>query len=120
MTYIATFVASVPTESKTIYTEHLSESAELFKRHGATRIVECWGDDIPEGKLTSFPLAVKCEPNETVVFGFVEWPSKADHDENMPKVMTEMEESMMSGKMKEPPLDGKRMIFGSFEVLLDT
>ncbi|MGH1407609.1 MAG: DUF1428 domain-containing protein [Rhodomicrobiaceae bacterium] len=120
MTYIATFVASVPTESKTIYTEHLSESAELFKRHGATRIVECWGDDIPEGKLTSFPLAVKCEPNETVVFGFVEWPSKAAHDENMPKVMTEMEESMMSGKMKEPPLDGKRMIFGSFEVLLDT
>ncbi len=120
MTYIAAFAASAPTESKTIYKEHLSETAELFKNHGATRVVECWGDDIPEGKITSFPLAVKCEPNETVVFGFVEWPSKTVHDENMPKVMSEMEEKMMSGEMKEPPLDGKRMIFGAFEVLLDT
>ena len=52
----------------------------VFKEHGALAVVECWGDDVPEGKLTSFPMAVKREPDETVVFGWIVWPSRELRD----------------------------------------
>ena len=88
-------------------------AAPIFKEFGALRVVECWGDDVPEGKLTSFPMAVKCEPDETVVFSWVEWPSKQIRDEGMQKTMADPR--MASCEM---PFDGKRMIFGGFQAIV--
>jgi len=75
--------------------------------------VECWGDDVPEGKLTSFPLAVQRQEGETVVFSWITWPSKAVRDEGMKKAMADPRFADM--KM---PFDGKRLIYGGFEVIL--
>jgi uncharacterized protein YbaA (DUF1428 family) len=86
----------------------------IFKDHGALHATECWGDDVPEGKVTSFPLAVKRQDNETVVFSWVEWPSKDVRDTGMKKVM---EDPRMT--MDNMPFDGKRMIFGGFEPLVE-
>lgn len=88
--------------------------AALFKEHGALSVVECWGDDVPEGKLTSFPMAVKCEANETVVFSWITWESKA-RDEAWKKLMTD---PRMSQEQNPMPPDGKRLIYGGFQVLV--
>jgi uncharacterized protein YbaA (DUF1428 family) len=87
----------------------------VFRRHGALQVFEGWGVDVPEGKLTSFPLAVKCEPGETVVFAWTLWPSRAARDSGMQKAMAELDDMF---KVEEIPFDGKRMIFGGFEALV--
>ncbi len=87
MNYIDGFVAAVPTANREKYRKHAEVAAEVFKKHGALKLVECWGDDVPTGKTTSFPQAVKLEPNETVVFSWVAWPSRRARDEGMKKVM---------------------------------
>ena len=97
MSFVTAFAAAVPTKNKADYLEHVAQAAEIFKRHGAVRVLECWGSDVPPGEVTSFPLAVKCEADETVAIGMVEWPSKAVHDDQMPKVMDAMGEAMKSG-----------------------
>jgi uncharacterized protein YbaA (DUF1428 family) len=78
-------------------------------------MVECWGDDVREGKLTSFPMAVKLEKDETVVFSWIVWPSKAVRDAGMKKVM---EDPRMKGP-DDMPFDGKRMIYGGFQTIVD-
>ena len=92
------------------------EAAAVFKQHGALRVVECWGDDVPEGKITSFPMAVKRKDDETVVFSWITWPSKQVRDEGMKKVMADPRTQPDRNPM---PFDGKRLIYGGFEVLLD-
>ena len=77
MSYVDGFVVAVPTANREAYRKHAEEALAIFKEHGATRCVECWGDDVPDGKVTSFPMAVKRKDDETVVFSWVEWPSKA-------------------------------------------
>ena len=72
--YIDGFVLAVPTANKETFRQHASEAAQIFKKHGALEIVECWGDDVPEGKLTSMPMAVKRKDDETVVFSWIVWP----------------------------------------------
>jgi uncharacterized protein YbaA (DUF1428 family) len=89
MTYVDGFVVAVPTKNKEIYRQYAKEAAVVFKKHGALKLVECWGDDVPEGKLTSFPMAVKCQDDETVVFSWIIWPSKKVRDEGMAKVMAD-------------------------------
>jgi uncharacterized protein YbaA (DUF1428 family) len=79
-------------------------------------VVECWGDDVPDGKVTSFPMAVKCKDDEAVVFSWIIWPSRQERDEGNKKVMAD---PRMKMDMDNPPFDGKRMIYGGFEVLLD-
>jgi uncharacterized protein YbaA (DUF1428 family) len=116
LTYIDGFVAAVPTANRDIYRKHAEETATIFKEHGALKIVECWGDDVPEGTLTSFPMAVKKEENETVVFSWIVWPSRAKRDEAMAEIMRD---DRMQPGMLSMPFDGKRMIFGGFEVILD-
>jgi uncharacterized protein YbaA (DUF1428 family) len=116
MSYVDGFVTPVPTAKRDAYRQHAQDFAGMFKDFGATAIVECWGDDVPEGKLTSFPLAVKCEPGETVVFSWISWPSKAVRDEAWKKLMADPR--MQPGAMN-PPFDGKRLIYGGFEVLLE-
>jgi uncharacterized protein YbaA (DUF1428 family) len=115
MSYVDGFVLAVPTENREAYRQHAKEMAELSRQHGATAIVECWGDDVPEGKVTSFPMAVKCEPNETVVFSWITWPSRAVRDEGWKKMMADPRMQQGESSM---PFDGKRLIYGGFEVLL--
>lgn len=76
MAYVDGFVAAVPTANREIYREHAETAARVFKEHGALQVVECWGDDVPEGKLTSFPMAVQRKDDETVVYSWVTWPSR--------------------------------------------
>jgi uncharacterized protein YbaA (DUF1428 family) len=114
MEYIDGYVAAVPTANREKYRKHAAAAAQVFKEHGATRLVECWGDDVPTGVNTSFPQAVKLEPDETVVFSWVTWPSRNARDKGMKEVM---DDPRM--KNAEMPFDGKRMIYGGFETLLD-
>jgi len=76
MNYVDGFVAAVPTANRETYKEHAEAAAVVFKEHGALKVVECWEDDVPEGKLTSFPMAVKRKDDEAVVFSWILWPSR--------------------------------------------
>lgn len=114
--YIDGFVMAVPTGSKEAYRQMAEKSLPVFKEFGALRMVETWADDVPEGEVTSFPMAVKCADDEAVVFSWIEWPSKAARDEGMQKAMEKLD-AMMS--VENMPFDGKRMIYGGFNVLLD-
>jgi uncharacterized protein YbaA (DUF1428 family) len=116
MTYVDGFVAAVPTANRAKFKKHAEDAAELFKEHGAVKVVECWGDDVPEGKLTSFPIAVKREADEIVVFSWIIWPSKEVRDAAHKKVMAD---PRMQPDKNPMPFDGKRMIFGGFEVLVE-
>jgi uncharacterized protein YbaA (DUF1428 family) len=116
MNYIDGFVAAVPTANRDRFRKHAEDAAVLFKEHGALQVVECWGDDVPEGKLTSFPMAVKCREDETVVFSWIVWPSRQIRDAGMQKVMSDPRLRPDANPM---PFDGKRMIYGGFEVIVD-
>jgi uncharacterized protein YbaA (DUF1428 family) len=115
MAYVDGFVAAVPTANRERYAKHAEAAAAVFKAHGALTVVECWGDDVPDGKVTSFPMAVKCNADETVVFGWITWPSRKVRDEGMKKVM---DDPSMRPDVNPMPFDGKRMIYGGFEVIL--
>lgn len=116
MTYVDGFVAAVPTKNKEQYVHHAKQAAAVFKEYGALQVVECWGDDVPEGKITSFPMAVKRQPDETVVFGWITWPSRELRNQGMEKVMSDPRMQPESNPM---PFDGKRLIYGGFEVIVD-
>ena len=116
MTYVDGFVLAVPTANKEKYIKHAQDFAAVFKEYGALKLVECWGDDVPDGEVTSFPMAVKRKPDETVCFSWVLWPSKEARNEAMPKVM---EDPRLQPDVSPMPFDGKRMIFGGFEMILD-
>lgn len=116
MTYVDGFVLAVPTANKEKYLKLAQDAAPVFKEHGALSVVECWGDDVPEGKVTSFPMAVKCEDDESVVFSWVIWPSRQTRDDGMKKVM---EDERLKAHANAMPFDGKRMIFGGFDVIVD-
>lgn len=116
MHYIDGFVVAVPNQNKQAYIQMARDAAALFKEHGALGLVECWGDDVPEGKLTSFGMAVKREADESVVFSWISWPSKAVRDSGMAKVM---QDPRMSNPENPMPFDGKRMIFGGFQMVVN-
>lgn len=116
MSYIDGFVAAVPTANRERYQKHARMAAGVFKEHGALRVVECWGDDVPQGKLTSFPMAVKCKDDETVVFSWITWPSRQKRDEGMKKAMADPRLQPDTNPM---PFDGKRLIYGGFDVLVE-
>ena len=116
MTYIDGLVIPVRTDQKAAYRTLAADIAPLFMEHGALRIVECWGDDVPDGKVTDFKRAVKATPEESIVFSWVVWPSKAVRDEANPRIMAD---PRMQPR-PDMPFDGKRMIFGGFELLFDT
>lgn len=116
MNYIDGMVAAVPTKNKALYKKHAKKAAKVFKDYGALRLVECWGDDVPKGKITSFPMAVKCKRNETVVFSWIVWPSKAVRNRGMKKAMADPRFDMKENPM---PFDGMRMIFAGFRMIVD-
>jgi uncharacterized protein YbaA (DUF1428 family) len=116
MTYVDGYVLAVTTANRAAYQKIAEEAAVLFKEYGALKVVECWGDDVPNGKLTSFPMAVKCEENETVVFSWIVWPSRKVRDEGSQKVMADPRMK----QAEEMPFDGKRLIYGGFEVIVES
>jgi uncharacterized protein YbaA (DUF1428 family) len=116
MSYIDGFVAAVPTANREAFRKHAAEAAAIFKEHGATRCVECWGDDVPEGKVTSFPMAVQRKEDETVVFSWIEWPSKEARDAGMAKIMADPRMTPAANPM---PFDGARLIYGGFAPIVD-
>ena len=116
MSYIDGFVIPVPAGNKDAYRAAAAKAATVWKEHGATRVVECWGDDVPEGKITDFRGAMKAEPGENIVFSWVVWPSKSARDEGNKKIMADPRMKMSD----DMPFDGKRLIYGGFEMLLDT
>ncbi len=116
MKYIDGYVVPVPAANREAYRTLAVQMAELFKANGALQVVEGWGDDVPEGKVTSFPMAVQRKPDEVVVFSWVVWPSKQARDDGMKQVMAH---PSMQQAPSGAPFDGKRMIFGGFEVMLE-
>lgn len=113
MSYVDGYVIPVPTGKKQAYRDLAAKAAAVFEEYGATQIFECWGDEVPEGSVTDFKSAVKAEPEETVVFSWVVWPNKEVRDAG-----NEQLRSDPRMRMDEVPFDGRRMIYGGFEVLL--
>lgn len=113
MTYVDNFVLAVPTEGRDAYLRHAQQAAAVFHDHGALRVVETWGDDVPTGERTDFHRAVALQSGETVVVGWIEWPSRTVRDAGWKAAMAD---PRMASTM---PFDGKRMIYGGFETLLD-
>ncbi len=116
MAYVMTYMASVPEGRKDDFIRMSKEVADVFKGLGCTRVVECWGEDVPQGKVTSYPMAVKAEAGEVVVCGWQEWPDKATRDAAWEQAM----QHPVMQNMSDMPFDGKRMIFGGFEPVVDT
>lgn len=115
MSYVDGFIVPVPEDKKEAYREMAAKAAPIFREHGATRVVEAWGNDLPRGKTTDFYMAAKTEDGENVVFSWITWPSKEARDAGWEKVMADE-------RMKPPadmPFDGKRMFWGGFEPIVD-
>src|SRR5262245_7587427 len=105
MAYIEGFVAAVPRANKDAYRKHAATAVPIFKKFGATRMVGNWGDDVPEGKITDFKGAVKAQPDEEIIFSWIEYPDKATRDKANERLMSDPAMNDMS----EMPFDGKRM-----------
>lgn len=115
MTFIQGFVAAVPTANRDAYRDHAAQALPLFKEFGARRMVEAWGDDVPDGTVTDFRGAVQAKDGETVVFSWIEYADQAAYDAALQAMMDDprMED------MAEMPFDGSRMIFAGFDPLVD-
>lgn len=116
MKYVDGVVVAVPTAQREAYRQYAEDIAVIFRQAGALSVVDCWGDDVPEGKLTSFPMAVQRKDDETVVFSWISWPSREARDEGWKKALADPR--MQPGAMPMP-FDGQRMIYGGFEVLVN-
>lgn len=120
MTYIDGFVLPVPKANKEAFIKYAEDMDPIFIELGALRVMECWGDDIPDGKQTDFRQSVKATDDETVVFSFVEWPDKETRD----RAYDQMNEIAKTDERWDPeknpmPLDGHRMFWGGFNPVFD-
>lgn len=111
MTYTQGFLIPVPTAKKQAYIDLAEASGAVFIEYGALRIVENWGENLPDGKVTDFNRAVKAKDGEAVVFSWMEWPDKATCDAAAEK----MQDDERWKDMGDMPFDGKRMIYAGFE-----
>ena len=116
MTYFEGFVVPVPTTKREDYRRHAEGAAPLLREFGVQRQLEAWADDVPDGKLTDFRKSVQADDGETVVFAFLEYPDKATRDAANAKMISDPRAEALG---KDVPFDGKRMIYGGFEPLLD-
>jgi uncharacterized protein YbaA (DUF1428 family) len=114
MSYVSGFLTPVKIEDKDRYIASAAAASILFKEYGALEQVEAWGDDVPDGETTSFPLAVKLQPGEVVVFAWIKWPDRATADEAWKRMM--QDERM---KDMDMPFDGKRMMWGGFQPIFE-
>jgi uncharacterized protein YbaA (DUF1428 family) len=116
MTYVEGFVVAVPTANKEAYRQHAADAAPLFREFGVARMVEAWGDDVPDGKVNDLKGAVQAKADETVVFSWFEYPDKATRDAANEKMMSDPRMQSMGEAM---PFDAKRMIIGGFDSIVD-
>ncbi len=116
MSYIQGFVVPVKTRNKEAYRAMAAKAAPIFLEYGATRMVEAWGEDVPDGKVTDFKRAVNAAADETVVFAWIVWPDRATRDAAAQKMPTD-ERMKPDG---EVPFDMQRMIFAGFAPIFDT
>lgn len=118
MAYVDGFVIPVPKNKLDAYLEMARQAATIWRDHGAIEFRECVADDVKPGKLTSFPQSVNLEEGEVVIFSWIVYESRAKRDEANDKVMNDprMAEFM---KPENMPFDGKRMIYGGFEMMVD-
>ena len=120
MSYIDGFVIAVPTANKQKFIEHAKLGDSIFTDFGATRVVECWADDVPDGEVTGFGKAVQAKPDESVVFSWIEWPDKETRDNAMKTMMSEgFSDDRMDEDKNPPPFDGKRLIYGGFKPIVE-
>jgi uncharacterized protein YbaA (DUF1428 family) len=117
MSYVDGFVLPLPKKNLQAYRRIAQKAGKIWKEHGALEYIECIGDDVKPGKLTSFPQSVKLKADETVVFAWILFKSRAHRDRVNKKVMEDPRlASMMEGK--DMPFDSKRMIYGGFKTLV--
>ena len=116
MTFIDAYVAAVPHGNRDAYIAFSTKMIAILKEQEALRVVETWESDVPEGKLTSFPFAVRRLAGEAIALGIIEWPSKEVRDRAWSKFDAEGVTSQQNNPM---PYDGSRMIFGGFDTILD-
>ena len=116
MSYVDGFVIAVPKAKVEAYREMARLGGQVWMEYGALSYVECLGDDVPYGELTSFPRAVQATEDEVVVFSWITYRDKAARDEIMAKVMAD---ERLKAYMTDMPFDGKRMIFGGFEAFVE-
>ncbi len=120
MSYIDGYVMAVPTANKQKFIEHAGSVDTIFTELGATRVMECWADDVPTGEVTDFGKAVQAKDDESVVFSWVEWPDKETRDAAMKTMMSEdFNDDRMNMEKNPMPFDGKRLIFGSFRPIVE-
>ena len=112
MPFLDITVIPVRTADKAAWLEHSRRMSPLFREQGALSVTECWGEDVPDGQVTDFRRAVALQDGETVAVGWIAWPDKAARDKAWETLMAD--ERMMKMDM---PFDGKRMIFGGFDVV---
>ncbi len=115
--YIDGFILPVPEGKRQAYHDMAAKAAGKFKEYGAVRVVEAWGNDLRDGKVTDFKKAVKAEPGESVVFSWIEWPDKATRDAAWEKMMKDPD---MQPDKDNMPFDGMRMFWGGFAPIVDT
>lgn len=120
MPYIQIAMLSVPEERKEDYIEMSHMVWEIFRDLGAVSSTECWEDDVPEGQLTSLPMAVKREPGEKVVVTIMHWPDKATFDAAMPRMGSDPRWEEIGAKIGTQPFDGTRMIWGGFKPIFES
>jgi uncharacterized protein YbaA (DUF1428 family) len=116
MTYVEGFVTAVPAANKDVYRKHAAEAAEIFREFGMTRMVETWGDDVPDGKQTDFRRAVAAKDDEVVLFSWFEYPDRATRDAANARILDDPRMQAMSETM---PFDARRMIYGGFDVMVE-
>jgi uncharacterized protein YbaA (DUF1428 family) len=120
MSYIDGFVMAVPSANKQSFIEHAKRADSVFIDFGALKVIECWEDDVPSGKVTDFRRAVDAKDDESVVFSWVEWPDKATRDSGMQKMMADdFQDERMDPSKNPMPFDGKRLIFGGFVPIVE-
>jgi len=117
MSYVDGFVLAVPKDNLAAYRRIATKAGKIWMEHGALAYWECAADDVPEGKVTSFPKSVKLKDGEVVVFSWIVYPSRAQRDRINKKVMADPRLASMMDP-KSMPFDGKRMIFGGFKPIV--
>jgi uncharacterized protein YbaA (DUF1428 family) len=115
MSYVQGFLLAVPEDRKEAYREVARKAWEIYRDYGCLSVRETWGVDVPDGKVTSFPMAVKLEPGEVVVFSWMEWPDRETCDRGVAAMM----QDPRMHEVGEMPFDGMRMMWGGFEELVD-
>ncbi len=116
MRYVDGFVAAVPADGREAFLAHARAFSEVMMELGCLRVVDAWGDEVPDGALTSFPMAVRKAEDEVVVFSWAEWPDKATRDAAMRRMR---DDPRLSSEAMPMPFDGKRLIHGGFTPIHD-